>query len=148
MRASTVFGRVTTHALALAENSVFTGVVRVARRFPGCVRFCHVPVGSRTPRRYQCQPDLVIDALPPDEAAARAAEADRVWPVWTSRRYGDPAYAQLWRDVAREIARGADDEGEMGALHDLFWPQREDALVQRLGEYAPAGGDAGVFFVT
>jgi hypothetical protein len=59
-----------------------------------------------------------------------------------------PAYAQLWRDVAREIARGADDEGEMGALHDLFWPQREDALVQRLGEYAPAGGDAGVFFVT
>ena len=76
------------------------------------------------------------------------AAADRVRPVFTSRRYGDPGYVQLWRDAAAEIARGADDQGEMGALHDLFWPQREDALAQRLGEFVPAGTDAGIFFVT
>jgi hypothetical protein len=148
VRTSTVFGRLTAHALTLAENSIFTGLVRVARRSPGCVRFCYVPAGSRTPRRYHCQPDLVLDALPRDATARRAAEADRVCPVWTSRRYGDPGYAQLWRDAARDIARGADDEGEMGALHDLYWPQREDALAQRLREYVPAITDAGIFFVT
>lgn len=148
IRTSTVFGRVTTHALALAESSLFSGRVRVARRHPGCVRFCHVPVGSRTPPRYHCQPDLAMAALPPDDAAGREREADRVWPVWTSRRYGDPGYAQLWHDVAREIARGADDESEMGVMHDLYWPQREDALAQRLAEYVPAGADAGLFFVT
>jgi hypothetical protein len=148
LRATTVFGRVTTHAIALAENSIFSGLVRVARRNPGCVRFCYVPAGSRTPRRYHCQPDLVLAEVPEAEGAVRAVEADRVRPVWTSRRHGDPGYAQLWRDVAREIGRGADDESEMGAFHDLYWPQREDALAQRLAEYVPAGADAGIFFVT
>lgn len=148
VRTSTVFGRVTTHALALAENCLFSGVVRVARRQPGCVRFCHVPLGSRTPPRYGCQPDLALQELDRKDHAGRRVAAHRVWPVWSSRRYGDPAYAQLWRDAPREIRRGADDEGEMGVLHDLYWPQREDALVQRLAEYVPAGIDAGLFFVS
>ncbi len=147
VRESTIFGRVVTHALPLAENSLFAGAVRVARRRLGCVRFCYVPDGSRTPRRYRCQPDLAREGAP--AAGLTAAQvADRVRPVWTSRRYGDPAYAQLWRDAPREVARGADDEGEMGALHDLYWPQREDALSQRLAESVPAGMDAGIFFVT
>jgi hypothetical protein len=148
IRTSTVFGRITTHAMPLAENSLFSGIVRVARRQPGCVRFCHVPLGSRTPVRYRCQPDLVLEPVPAGEHAARRAEAHRVWPIWTSRQYGHPAYAQLWRDVAREISRGADDESEMGVLHDLYWPQREDALAQRVAEYVPAGIEAGLFFVT
>lgn len=148
IRTSTVFGKVTTHAIALADNSLFSGIVRVARRAPGCVRFCHVPLGSRTPSRYHCQPDLAVEPLRRDDHAGRRAQAQRVWPVWTSRQYGDPAYAQLSRDVAREIGRGADDEGEMGALHDLYWPQREDALAQRLDDYVPASIDAGLFFVT
>ncbi|MFO0606344.1 MAG: hypothetical protein U0324_24450 [Polyangiales bacterium] len=147
VRESTVFGRVVTHALPLAENSLFAGRVVVARRRLGCVRFCYVPDGSLTPRRYRCQPDLsVADARRAGLTEAQAA--DRARPVWTSRTYGDPAYAQLWRDAPREIARGADDGGEMGALHDLYWPQREDALSQRLAESVPAGMDAGIFFVT
>jgi hypothetical protein len=148
VRTSTVFGRVTTHALALAENSLFSGVVRVARRQPGCVRFCHVPLGSRTPPRFACQPDLALEELDRKDHAGRRAAAHRVWPVWSSRQYGDPAYAQLWRDAPREIRRGADDEGEMGVFHDLYWPQREDALAQRLAEYVPAGIDPGLFFVS
>ena len=48
----TVFGRVHTHAIELAENSIFTGLVRVARRQTGCMRFCSVPLGSRTPHDY------------------------------------------------------------------------------------------------
>jgi hypothetical protein len=172
VRTTTVLGRVMTHAIELAENSIFSGAVQVAKRQPGNMRFCYVPEGSRTPRRYHCQPDLVLEAvrdqvavphvgsvlvpgLPRPEAttqgdadAFRQVEAQRVRPVWTSRRYGDPAYGQLWRDGAREIARGADDEGEMGALHDLYLPQREDALAARLSEYVPAGTEAGIFFVT
>jgi hypothetical protein len=148
VRTSTVFGRVTTHALELAENSLFSGIVRVARRQPGCVRFCHVPRDSRTPPRHRCQPDGALDALPPADTAGRNGAADRVWPVWASRRYGDPAYAQLARDAAPELVRGADDESEMGAMHDLYWPQREESLAQRLAEYVPAGTDAGIFIVT
>lgn len=148
IRTSTILGRVTTHALALAENSIFSGAVHVARRQPGCMRFCYVPPGSRTPRRFRCQPDGVLEAAHGESPARRNIEVDRVRPVWTSRRHGDPAYAQLWRDVAREIARGAEDEGEMGVFHDLYWPQREDALAARLAEYIPAGFDAGIFFET
>lgn len=68
IRRTTVVGSVQTHAIALAEDSIFTGPVFVARRQIGCIRFCHVPAGSRTPRRYRCQPDLAeraaLDALP------------------------------------------------------------------------------------
>lgn len=148
VRTSTVFGRVTTHALALAENSLFSGIVRVARRQPGCVRFCHVPRGSRTPPRHRCQPDLALEAVDPADTAGRDEAAQRVWPLWASRDYQQPAYAQLHRDAAPEIVRGADDESELGVMHDLFWPQREEALAQRLAEYIPAGGDAGLFIVT
>lgn len=58
----TVLGRVRTHAIRLAENSIFTGVVDSVRRQVGCIRFCYVPPSSRTPKRYSCQPDLVIGA--------------------------------------------------------------------------------------
>ena len=60
---STVIGEVNTHGIALAENSIFMSLIRVGRRQQGCMRFCYVIPGSRTPRRYHCQPDLVIAAL-------------------------------------------------------------------------------------
>ena len=40
--------------------------------------------------------------------------------------------------------RGADDEAEMGAFHDLYQPQRIANLRARLDEYTPAGIDAGI----
>jgi hypothetical protein len=43
-----------------------------------------------------------------------------------------------------EILRGADDESEMGAFHDLFQPQRAANLLARLEEYIPAGMDVGL----
>jgi hypothetical protein len=36
----------------------------------------------------------------------------------------------------------------MGAFHDLYWPQREDVLAQRLAESVPVGTEAGIFFST
>lgn len=154
---TTVFGALTTHAIVLAENCIFTGCVEVARRQTGCMRFCYAPIDSRTPRRFRCQPDLAraaalaaLAATADDDArkAALAAATLRVKPRFTSTRYGHPAYAQLALDVAPEIARGADDESEMGAYHDLFAPQRLANLRARLDEYTPAGMESGITFAT
>lgn len=162
---STVIGAVDVHAIALAENAIVLGPVHVARRQTGCVRFCFVPRASRTPRRFQCQPDLAEAAaeaalrkaasdakLPvPAEAAiqaARLAAARAVSPLFVSLRYGAPTYAQLADGCAVEIRRGADDESELGAFHDLFQPQREAVLQARLDESIPAGTRAGVFHAT
>jgi hypothetical protein len=102
---STVIGTVGVRALDLAENSIFDGVLTVGRRQRGCVRFCYVTPGSRTPRRHGCQPDLA-------EAAAGPAERERVRPRFASRRYGNPDYCRLATRCPQEIVRGADDESE------------------------------------
>jgi hypothetical protein len=155
-RRTTVFGETRVHAVALAEDSLFTGLMHVARRGTGCLRFTYAPPGSRTPSRYHCQPDLVREAAArehggadPDELAQiQDAEAERVRPAFASVRYGTPGYARLADGGAPEIARGAEDGSEMGVFHDLFEPQREDSLRARLAEYTPAGTDAGIIHVT
>lgn len=155
---STVFGKLLTHAIDLGENSLFTDSIRVVRSQRGCLRFSSVAAGSRTPRRYNCQPDLVEQAV--REAYAKgeidAAERDRrlpqerlrVRPRFNSERYGTPTYAQLAADCADEIKRGADDQAEMGAFHDLYQPQRSANLRARLNEFSPAGMDAGIVFAS
>jgi hypothetical protein len=138
--------------MQLGENSLFTSCVNVARRQVGCVRYCYVPSRCRTPRRYHCQPDGVIAAVkqritePARQAREIVAEELRVTPQFTAVRYGKPAYAQLDQNCAPEIARGADDESEMGAFHDLFQPQRAANLRARLAEYTPAHMDVGIYF--
>jgi hypothetical protein len=117
-----------------------------------------VPPDSRTPRRYECQPDLVLKAVqekfargdisPPERDAEMANEQSRVEPEFNSTRYGTPIYCQLADSCAEEIKRGADDESEMGAFHDLFQPQRAANLRARLDEYTPAGMDAGIIYAT
>jgi hypothetical protein len=151
----TVFGIVNVHAIASAENCIFNDCLNVARRQLGCMRFCYVPPGCRTPRRYGCQPDLVDRAVEERLAdkkdqwtAAKDAERTRVRPRFNSERYGTPTYCQLAHTCADEIKRGADDESEMGVFHDLYQPQREANLRARLDEYAPAGMDAGIIYVS
>jgi hypothetical protein len=154
IRRTTVFGVVAVHAIVLAEDSIFRDCLNVARRQIGCMRFCYVPAGCRTPRRYRCQPDGVIEAAkaafpdPAQRARAIANEKLRVQPQFTARRYGMPAYAQLALACAIEIRRGAEDESEMGAFHNLYQPQREAILTARLDEFTPAGMDAGIIFAS
>jgi hypothetical protein len=154
----TVFGKILAHEIALAENSIFDAPVCVARRQKGCVRFCYVSPGSRTSRRYECQPDLVLKAVQASFArgaislaerdAALVSEPARVQPVFNSTRYGTPTYGQLANACATEISTGADDESEMGAFHDLYQPQRTENLCVRLDEYVSANMDAGVLYAT
>ena len=132
---TTVIGHVHTHRIDLAEDCIFWGNVQVARRQIGCIRFCYVPLNSRTPPRYECQPV--------DEASAI-----RVRPRFNSTRYGTPGYCQLARDCPTEISAGASDESEMGAFHDLFQPQRAANLRKRLQEYVPASADVSITYAT
>lgn len=138
----TVVGEVRAHAVDLVENSIFTSPLRVARRQIGCVRYTYLPPGSRTPRRYHCQPDTGI------ANAGDHARAERLRPTFTSLRYGHPGYGQLADPVPAEIWRGADDEAELGAFHDLYQPQRAANLRVRLDEYTPAGTESGIYFTT
>jgi hypothetical protein len=158
LRRSTVFGRIEADAVELAENSILLGTVLACRRQKGCIRFCYLPTGSRTPRRYQCQPDLVEQAVAQqaaadnlsaaDRAALMTAERLRVEPQFDSVRYGTPTYCRLAVTCAVEITTGADDESEMGVFHDLYQPQRVAGLGQRLTEYTPAGTDAGIIYAS
>jgi hypothetical protein len=100
--------------------------------------------------KLRAEADAKGEALP-DEAevnAAKARERLRVKPQFNSERYGTPMYCQLADTCADEIKRGADDESEMGAFHDLFQPQREANLLARLEEYTPAGMDVGIIHAT
>ncbi|BAZ37722.1 hypothetical protein NIES4101_36450 [Calothrix sp. NIES-4101] len=141
----TVLGKILTHSIQLAENSIFDGCITVARRQEGCMRFCSVTPDSRTPRRYNCQPDLVKQAASAD---LQDVEAFRVRPIFNSTRYGNPTYCQLSHSCAEEIKRGADDESEMGVFHDLYQPQREANLRARLDEYAPSGMETGIIYIS
>lgn len=88
---STIFGVIQAHAVLLAENTIFNDCVHVARRQIGCIRYCYVPSGCRTPRRHACQPDLAIQAVtgkdPVARAALVAAERIRLRPAFTQRLY-------------------------------------------------------------
>lgn len=116
----------------LAAGDSWPVAVRAARRQVGCVRFSWLPFDAIMPARHRCQP-------------VSSADAGRIAPRFSAVRYGTPAYMQLAAGTPAEIARGADDEGEMGVLHHLFQPQRSANLRIRLAEYLRAGLAAGIF---
>ncbi|MBM9512263.1 hypothetical protein [Desulfogranum marinum] len=140
----TVIGKVHTRQLTLAGNCLFVALLAqsgetwpaplwVERRQTGCVRFSFVPRGSRTPRRYHCQPE----------------EGDLLTrPHFTSMLYGDAGYCQLRLATPESIRRGAHDESEMGVMHDLYQPQRETNIQIRLDEYLRFGLKAGIFYAS
>lgn len=141
--ACTVIGKLHAQKLPLVTNSIlladlasgdtWTAPVIAARRQEGCVRFSYVPASARVPRRYQCLPEA---AASPQLAAPRFA----------TLRYGFAAYGQLSTSAGAKLLTGADDEGQPGAFHSLYQPQRESNLRVRLDEYLRAGLEAGIFY--
>jgi hypothetical protein len=164
LRNCTIIGHVRVDVMVLASNTVFyarsiagEAPVTAGRLQEGCVRYSYVPSSSRVPRKYECQPDRALADLADtlglesttdlSDAAVRDVRA-RVKPVFTSLRFGDPAYGQLSRRTPLEIRQGAEDEAEMGAFHNLYQPQRETNLLTRLDEYLRFGLEAGVFYAS
>jgi hypothetical protein len=144
LESCTVIGKVHTRQLTMASDCLFVAQLAevgetwiaplwVERRQKGCVRFSYVPRGSRTPRRYHCQPET-------GDLLSR--------PHFTSLRYGDGGYCQLRQATPQNIRCGAHDESEMGVLHGLYQPQRETNLRIRLNEYLRFGLKAGIFYAS
>jgi hypothetical protein len=143
LNACTVIGKLNAQQLPLVTNSIiladlatgdaWAAPVMAARRQEGCVRFSYVPETAQVPRRYECLPE----AVPSLELAI---------PRFTSLRYGFPAHAQLATSSGARLLTGADDEGQPGAFHFLYQPQRETNLRVRLDEYLRAGLEAGIFY--
>ncbi len=141
---STIIGKVKTTLMDLASNTIFIAKENITEDWPipimaqrlqqGCVRFSYYPPGSRLPRPYKCQPSNSVIAA-------------QVRPIFSSLAYGEAAYGQLSNQCAIEITRGADDESEMGAFHQLYQYQRVKNLRTRLDEYLRFGMQAGIFLV-
>ena len=157
---STVRGQVRVRQIDLATETLFDGLATADRVQVGCVRFSYVRPGSRTPRRYRCQPDLAerraLEAAeaksgplsPAQRNAIRTAERRRVRPEFTAEAYGHHAYLQLSLNAPAEISTGAEDGSEMGVYSHLKQPQRVANLRTRLEEYLPFGLDFGLIYAT
>lgn len=148
---STVLGKANVRTLS-AEDSLFTNTIIVQRRNVHGMRFCGLgnPRESRTPQRYYCQHHLDQPGNGGNDASGRqTCNADNS-PVnrkpigkpscwFLSTRFGDANYAVLRQDSSSLLRRGSEMESEMGVHHDLYMPQREDNLKERVEEYTPAG---------
>jgi hypothetical protein len=154
----TVLGKAEVHSAGLVEDSIVTGALRCERRQTGDVRFSYLGPGSRTPKRTSCQPDAALarvraeiadsTAKPGDRRRLEALTAARLVPRFDSIRFGQPAYARLAGDAAPELTHGARDEGELGAYHDLWQPQRAADTRAQLRQFVPAGIDIDIRFAT
>ena len=140
----TIIGALRATEIRLATDALFLGLIEVAKRQQGCIRFSHLPLGSIVPRRFRCQP-VAPEGASEDELRRRARA---VRPCFTSLRYGDPGYCQLMPDAPVEIRRGAEDESEMGAFSSLKQSHREESLRIRLKEYLRLGMEAGLLYST
>jgi hypothetical protein len=141
---ATVLGGVQTFMVNLASNTIFMEPIISTRRQVGCVRFCYLPVHSRVPRPYKCQPNYPEGASISQQTSLELA----VKPEFTSTDYGDPGYAQLSTDGPAAIFRGADNGAEMGAFNELLQALRIDNLSSSMDEYLRFGLEAGIFLVT
>ena len=161
---STLCGDVRLVGLSEAEDSLFLGGVHVERRHEGWMRFCYVEALHkaatqtarrdfavlRTPVRFKCQPESAgvqeSGSCPVTGRPLRAADRPDLRPKFVSRGLGRPGYLQLAHDAPIEILRGAEDESELGAFHDEFFPQRDAALRARLEEFTASEMSSAVIY--
>jgi hypothetical protein len=126
---STILGRAQVHRVDASECILHEQFV-VEDTQHGCVRFTAYADTSAVPRPY--------------ESVAIGPAA----PLFTSRRFGDPGYAQLRATASAEISEGAENGSEMGA----FWREanaiKERSLLIKFEEYLPLGLEPVVVCVT
>lgn len=153
LKRTTIFGQVCVKELALASEVIFTESVIAERIQTGCVRFSYVPIGSKAPRLYRCQPNMSI-IKKSKELGRQLLESEinfiksRLKPCFKSVHYGHPAYGQLSHPCSDEIRNGSEDSSEMGVFCKLRHPQRIANLLIRLEEYLPFGLKTGFIYVT
>jgi hypothetical protein len=136
----TLLGSVKVHRLEASE-CILNGVVQVENPQQGCVRFSAWATGSVLPRRYE------------------SVEISSNSPLFTSRVFGHPGYAQLQSgaDAAilshtgggiASILEGAEDGSEMGAFAREKNAIKERSLRIKYEEYMPLGLVPVIVYVT
>jgi hypothetical protein len=116
----TIFGAVDVNRL-FASEALITGVVDVTDTQAGCFRFSAALIGSRVPHPYESH--FISDTAH----------------FFTSRRFGDPGYAQLSETAPVGLLRGAEHGSEIGVFSHLFNPIKLDSLRVKVVEYMPFG---------
>ncbi|WP_437768974.1 phage tail protein [Sorangium sp. So ce281] len=144
---STVLGGCELGALG-ASSSIFAGAVTVEQHQEGCLRFCYVPLDSRTPRRFRCQPDLALEeALQVGGAAAAALVPLRVRPRFVSADPMAPGFLLLAPEAPPELRGAAEDGGEPGSWNHLQHGIRLANLRNALPQFLRFGLEPGIFFL-
>jgi len=127
----TVFGQIWCEILKASET-LLDQIAVVDDQQSGCVRFTRFERGSVLPRRYQC--------IPNDEQAQTCGGFVRcLAPVFNSRTFGRPEYAQLAPNCPREIMTAAENGSEVGAFAGRQNTIRRLNLSAKLQEFLPVG---------
>jgi hypothetical protein len=128
-----------------ASECILDGVVRVEDTQHGCVRFCAWAAGSALPRQYKSV------RVAPDS------------PLFTSRSFGRPGYAQLLPSADNSIivddntlsaatgvsiSAGAEAGSEIGAFARDKNTVKERSLLIKYQEYMPLGLDPVIVYAT
>jgi len=128
----TVLGPAAVHRL-YASDCILDDVMLVDNMQDGCVRFSAWATGSVVPRQYD------------------SVEIDPAVPLFISRDFGRPGYAQLLRNVdnaivydtnstpGATISAGAEDGSEMGAFAREKNPIKQRSLLIKYQEFMPLG---------
>ena len=116
----TVVGDVYTQCL-WAADSLIAGTCSIANTQRGCFRFSAAKNNSSLPRPY------------------RSVWIEKSNKLFSSTRFGDPAFMQLSQTAPLAIERGAENGAEMGAYNTLINPVKLDGLRAKAEEYMPFG---------
>jgi hypothetical protein len=127
----TVLGQIHCDVL-VASESILDGVVVAEDQQSGCIRFSRYEVGSQLPRRFQCIPSEA-------DAAASPSSGRCLAPVFNSRRFGEPNYAQLAVTTPTQILLGSEAHSEIGAFAGALNTVRLANLRSKLAEFMPVG---------
>jgi hypothetical protein len=127
----TVMGMVRCDTLSASET-ILDERAFVDDQQSGCIRYSRYELGSVLPRRFVCVPDeQTLRATPPYRRAAG--------PVFNSRRFGRPDYAQLAFTSAAEIDAASEERSEIGAFARVRNPIRLANVRTKLREFMPVG---------
>lgn len=127
----TVFGQISCEVLKASE-CLFTEIAVVEDQQSGCVRFTRFEQGSVLPRRYQC--------IPNDAQMQTCGGAARcLAPLFNSRMFGSPEYAQLAANCPTEVLTASEDGSEVGAFAGSQNTIRLSNLKTKLREFMPVG---------
>ena len=124
---TTVFGGFDCRWLNPASETIFADGVEVIDTQNSRARYCYFPPGTAQPLSFRC-------TTHPE-------------PLFASRRYGDPGFAQLRADCPETISRGGEGGSEIGVFNANNNPFRLINLGHVLREYTLAGFDPKLVFV-